>query len=131
MADNIIYSSSQNGDYKARANESFDFLCTIRGNLNAEERERLLALSSPENLWKWAAFDWLEAKRHKYDPSYAALRQKEQALAVATKKLQDIEQEVALRDIVRQERLGSAKPSHQILNKRYAAWLRVPPEDNV
>ena len=130
MADDIIYSSS-NRDYKARANDSFDFLCTIRGNLNAEERERLLALSSPENLWKWAAFDWLEAKRHKYDPSYAALRQKEQALAVATKKLQDIEQEVALRDIVRQERLGSAKPSHQILNKRYAAWLRVPPEDNV
>jgi hypothetical protein len=69
MVDNIVYSSDQNRSYKIRANENFEFLCAIRSNLNSEERERLLALSSPTSLWKFLAFDWLENKRAKYDPS--------------------------------------------------------------
>jgi hypothetical protein len=99
MVDNIVYSSDQNRSYKIRANENFEFLCAIRSNLNSEERERLLALSSPTSLWKFLAFDWLENKRAKYDPSYAELRIKEQALAKANSRLRELEQEQALRSM--------------------------------
>jgi hypothetical protein len=91
MVDNIVYSSEKNRSYKIRANENFEFLCAIRSNLNSEERERLLALSSPTSLWKFLAFDWLENKRAKYDPSYAELRIKEQALAKANSRLRELE----------------------------------------
>ena len=124
MADDIIYSSSQNRDYKARANDSFDFLCTIRGNLNAEERERLLALSAPENDWLWPAFEWLETKRRKYDPSYEALRAKEADLAKATSRLHQLEQEQALQALAQQEATGASVPQHSILQNAYA-YLRA------
>ena len=124
MADNIIYSSNFNGEYKGRANDSFDFLCTIRGNLNAEERERLLALSAPENDWLWPAFEWLETKRRKYDPSYEALRAKEADLAKATSRLKRLEQEQALQAMARQEATGASVPQHAVLEKAYA-YLRA------
>ncbi len=124
MADDIHRSSSQNTAYKTRANESFDFLCTIRGNLNSEEREALFALSVPENLWKWAAFDWLEAKRRKYDPSYEALRAKEADLAKATSRLHQLEQEQALQALAQQEATGASVPQHGVLEKAYT-YLRA------
>ena len=124
MADDIHRSSSQNTAYKTRANESFDFLCTIRGNLNSEEREALFALSIPENVWKWAAFDWLETKRRKYDPSYDALRAKEADLAKATSRLHQLEQEQALQALALQEATGASVLQHGVLEKAYA-YLRA------
>jgi hypothetical protein len=124
MVDNIVYSSDQNRSYKIRANDNFEFLCAIRSNLNSEERERLLALSSPTAMWKFLAFDWLENKRAKYDPSYASLREKELALARATKRLQQLEQEAALLAMARLENTGISEPTHHVLESAYS-YLRA------
>ena len=124
MVDNIVYSSENNTGYKIRANDNFEFLCAIRTNLNAEERERLLALSAPENDWLMAAFSWLETKRSKYDPSYASLREKELALASATKRLQQLEQEQALLAMARLENTGISEPTHHVLESAYS-YLRA------
>ena len=124
MVDNIVYSSDQNRSYKIRANDNFEFLCAIRSNLNSEERERLLALSAPENDWLMAAFSWLETKRSKYDPSYASLREKELALARATKRLQQLEQEAALLAMARLENTGISEPTHHVLENAYS-YLRA------
>ena len=123
MADDIMYSSDAQRGFKTRANENFEFLSMIRHQLNAEEREALFALSVPENSWKFQAFEYLESKRKKYDPSYAQLRERELALAVATKRLQEIEQEQALQAMARQE-AGSSVPQHSVLEKAYA-YLRA------
>jgi len=123
MADDIIYSNNAQRSFKIRANENFQFLSMIRHQLNAEEREALFALSVPENSWKYQAFEYLESKRKKYDLSYAELRQKEQALAVATKRLQEIEQEQALRSMARQE-AGSSVLQHSVLEKAFT-YLRA------
>ena len=124
MVDNIVYSSDQNRNYKIRANENFAFLSNIRGQLNSDERERLLALSAPENDWLMAAFSWLETKRSKYDPSYASLREKELALARATKRLQQLEQEAALLAMARLENTGISEPTHHVLESAYS-YLRA------
>ena len=124
MQDEILYSSEQTRGYKIRANENFQFLSMIRHQLNADEREALFALSIPENSWKYQAFEYLESKRKKYDLSYAELRQKEQALAVATKRLQEIEQEQALQAMAMQEATGASVPSHSVLEKAYL-YLRA------
>jgi len=123
MADDIIHSSNAQRSFKIRANENFQFLSLIRHQLNAEEREALFALSVPEHVWKFQAFEYLESKRKKYDPSYAQLREREQALAVATKRLQEIEQEAALRAMARQE-AGSSVPQHSVLEKAFT-YLRA------
>jgi len=123
MADDIIHSSDAQRSFKIRANENFQFLSMIRHQLNAEEREALFALSVPENSWKYQAFEYLESKRKKYDPSYAQLREREQALAVATKRLQEIEQEAALRAMAQQE-AGSSELTHSVLEKAFT-YLRA------